>query len=132
MTYSRQAQLLGMGNTQRSDIPGAPTPPFHIHQPEGIVSLQPGPRMPMRKVNYRPVSAFPQAQPSETLELVQRPEMHRQQSAPAREPLSKNEEILAFLDEWMKEPDELGEEWWARFDEELKAQRLNIPERELP
>jgi hypothetical protein len=95
--------------------------------------LQPGPRMPAQRAKQEPsVSAFPQAQLSEGVELAQQREAHQPLSTPGREPLSKNEEILAFLDEWMKEPDELGAEWWARFDEELAAQRLNFPERELP
>jgi hypothetical protein len=44
-------------------------------------------------------------------------------------PRSKNEEILALLDVWTREPDEMGEEWWRQFDEDLQAQRLNFPER---
>jgi hypothetical protein len=77
-------------------------------------------------------SASPQTQPSEVNAPAPQPDAHGEQSASAHEPLSKNQEILAFLDEWMKEPDELGPEWWARFDEELKATRLHFPERDLP
>lgn len=139
MTHSRQAQLLGMGSTQRSDIPRPSAPPLHVQQPEGLLLLQPGPRMPARRANQNPsVSAFAQTSPTGGLALMQYHDMQRQQSAPeserapAREPLSKNEEILALLEEWKKEPDELGAEWWAKFDEELKANRLNFPERELP
>ncbi len=132
MTHSRQAQLLGMRSTQRSDIPGATVPPLHVQRPEGLMLLQPGPRMPARRAKQEPsVSAFPQAQLSEGVELAQQQEAHRPLSTPGREPLSKNEEILALLDEWMKEPDDMGEEWWAKFDEELKANRMNFPERDL-
>lgn len=94
--------------------------------------VQPGPRMPARKANQEPVSAFPQAQPSEALELVQQREAHRPEIVElGRKPRSK-QDFLKFLDEWMSEPDEMGEEWWAHFDEDLKAHRLHFPERELP
>jgi hypothetical protein len=77
-------------------------------------------------------SAFPQAQPGDVPELARPREAQAQQSREvARKPMSK-EEFLAFLDEWMSEPDDLGEEWWARFDEELKAHRLHFPDRDLP
>lgn len=49
-----------------------------------------------------------------------------------REPASKNEEILALLDQWAREPDDRGAEWWASFDEELKANRFRFIARELP
>jgi len=35
----------------------------------------------------------------------------------------KNREILAFLREWMREPDPLGKEWWAEFDREMAEHR---------
>jgi hypothetical protein len=133
MTHTRQAQLLGMGSTQRSDIPRPSGPPLHIQQPEGLTVLQPGSRMPARRANQEPsVSVFPQAQPSEALELAQQREAHRPPIVEiGRKPRSK-QDFLKFFDEWMSEPDEMGEEWWARFDEDLKAHRLHFPERELP
>jgi hypothetical protein len=136
MTHSRRAQLLGMRSTQRSDLPGASAPPLHVRHPEGLMLLQPGPHMPARRANQESsLRAFPQAQPSEALELVQQREAHRPQPIAieeiGRKPKSK-EDFLRFFDEWMSEPDEMGEEWWARFDEDLKAHRLHFPERELP
>ncbi|HZF12245.1 MAG TPA: hypothetical protein VFE33_25950 [Thermoanaerobaculia bacterium] len=34
-----------------------------------------------------------------------------------------NTEILTFLDNWSREPDDKGEEWWAAFEEELERNR---------
>lgn len=36
----------------------------------------------------------------------------------------ENRRALALLDEWMSEPDDLGEDWWAEFEKELREHRL--------
>jgi hypothetical protein len=89
--------------------------------------------MPARRASQQTfVSTFSQPHVAETLEQVERqpaslqPGVHEQ-----RKPKSK-EEFLAFLDQWMSEPDDLGQEWWDSFDDELEANRLRFPERDLP
>jgi hypothetical protein len=59
-------------------------------------------------------------------------QVHWLQDGSPREPASKNEEILALLDQWTREPDDLGADWWASFDQELKANRFRSIARELP
>lgn len=59
-------------------------------------------------------------------------QFHRRQDDAPREPASNNEAILALLDRWMQEPDDLGADWWASFDEELRTNRFHLPGRELP
>lgn len=45
---------------------------------------------------------------------------------------SKNEEILALLHEWHEHPeDDKPPEWWDEFDQFLRENRFNIPERDL-
>ena len=36
----------------------------------------------------------------------------------------ENKRALALLDEWMSELDDLGEDWWAEFEKELREHRL--------
>jgi hypothetical protein len=136
MIASRRGQVLDSSRTQQLDRPRQPMPSPGSRQASGLVSQWLGPRMPARRASQEPtVSAFPQAQPPEAFELTQQREAHRQQHVERlegdRKPRSK-QEFLTFFDEWMSEPDDMGEEWWARFDEELKANRLQFPERELP
>lgn len=35
----------------------------------------------------------------------------------------KNQAVLAFLDDWSREPDDKGEEWWSSFEKELEENR---------
>jgi hypothetical protein len=58
--------------------------------------------------------------------------VHRLRDEAPGQPGSNNERILALLDQWMQEPDDLGAEWWASFDEELRANRSRSPRQELP
>lgn len=45
---------------------------------------------------------------------------------------SKNEEILALLQEWHEHPDEsMTPERWAEFDRFMRENRFHIPERDL-
>ncbi len=37
-----------------------------------------------------------------------------------------NRRAMALLDEWMSEPDNLGQEWWDEFDNELRANRFSL------
>ena len=52
----------------------------------------------------------------------------RRTSAPvARKRLStKNRALLAFLEELKATPDDMGEQWWAEFDKELREDRLSF------
>jgi len=36
----------------------------------------------------------------------------------------ENKRALALLDEWMSEPDDLGGNWWAEFEKDLREHRL--------
>lgn len=38
----------------------------------------------------------------------------------------KNLELIKFLDEWFAEPDDLGEEFWKEFCEDLERNRFTI------
>ena len=38
----------------------------------------------------------------------------------------KNLELIKFLDEWFSEPDDLGEEFWKEFCEDLEKNRFTI------
>ena len=38
----------------------------------------------------------------------------------------KNLEAIKFLDQWMAEPDDLGEEFWNEFCEDLEKNRFTI------
>jgi hypothetical protein len=38
----------------------------------------------------------------------------------------QNRRALALHEEWYAEPDDLGEAWWAEFEEELRQNRLNF------
>lgn len=38
----------------------------------------------------------------------------------------RNRRALAWLHKWMSTPDEMGEEWWADFDRELRAGRYGV------
>lgn len=37
-----------------------------------------------------------------------------------------NRQALALHEAWYAEPDDLGQEWWAEFEEELRQNRLNF------
>lgn len=37
-----------------------------------------------------------------------------------------NRQALRLLDEWLSEPDDLGDEWWDAFERELRDHRLSI------
>ena len=43
----------------------------------------------------------------------------------------QHERIKALLAKWAAEPDDTSDEWWGEFDEFLRANRLNFPERDL-
>lgn len=47
--------------------------------------------------------------------------------APVRE---ENRRALALLDAWLSEPDDLGEDWWEEFEQEMYKHRLTIQESE--
>ena len=34
-----------------------------------------------------------------------------------------NQAVLTFLEDWSREPDDKGEDWWASFEEELEKNR---------
>ncbi len=44
---------------------------------------------------------------------------------------SQAEQIKALLKSWENEPDDKSPEWWAEFDQFLKDNRVNFPERDL-
>ena len=52
----------------------------------------------------------------------------RRTSAPVtRKRLStKNRALLAFLQELKATPDDMGEQWWAEFEKELRENRLSF------
>ena len=133
MKYHQHGLALDISSAQRIELPRRTMTPQIPPGLSGLATHSLGPRMPARRASPRiHASDFPQTSFTGGLALMQHHDMQRQQSAPESAPLSKNEEILALLEEWKNEPDELGAEWWAKFDEELKANRLNFPERELP
>ena len=39
---------------------------------------------------------------------------------------TKNRALLAFLEELKATPDDMGEEWWAQFDKELRENRMSF------
>ena len=52
------------------------------------------------------------------------------QSAALPEPQLRpqNRQALALHERWFTEPDELGEDWWADFEQELQQNRLSLRE----
>ena len=42
----------------------------------------------------------------------------------------ENRHALALLEEWMSEPDDRGEHWWAQFEKYVRNQRLSIGSKE--
>ena len=38
----------------------------------------------------------------------------------------ENERLLAFLEAFMAQPDDLGEEWWEEFRADLRRNRLKL------
>ena len=43
------------------------------------------------------------------------------------QPLSpENQRLLAFLEEFMKTPDEMGKAWWDEFEKWLRENRLRL------
>ena len=40
----------------------------------------------------------------------------------------QNRRALALIEEWLSEPDDLGEEWWDSFEQDLKKYRLSFRE----
>lgn len=38
----------------------------------------------------------------------------------------ENERLLALVEAWMAEPDDLGDDWWAEFEESLMVNRFTI------
>lgn len=129
----RHEPPIDIASTQRSEPAGRPLY-IQVQGSQAVSGLGgqwAGPRMPARRAAPpMSMSAFRQAPPAEVLELAQLREEHLQQSMPT--PRSKNQEILELLDEWSREPDDLGDEWWEQFDEDLKTHRFRFPERELP
>lgn len=138
MSNSRNDQALDMRSAQRIEVPRRPMPVHDV--PRGASSLSglasqwlgTRSRMPALRANQQTFgSTWPQPHSAEALQQAQRQTASSTQSVHGeRKPRSK-EEFLAFLDEWMSEPDGLGPEWWDDFDEELKANRLHFPERDL-
>ena len=48
-------------------------------------------------------------------------------TAPPRKRLSaKNRAAIKLLDEWMSKPDDMGEEWWAEFEKDLRENRFTL------
>lgn len=47
------------------------------------------------------------------------------------EDVPQYERIHALLDRWEAEPDDTPAAWWEEFDQFLRENRLNIPERDL-
>jgi len=48
-------------------------------------------------------------------------------TALGQEPLRpENRALLEFLKEWMSTPDDMGEEWWEQFEQELRSNRLSF------
>jgi hypothetical protein len=43
----------------------------------------------------------------------------------------QHERIKALLKEWEEHPDDTPAEWWDEFEEFLKQNRVNFPERDL-
>lgn len=133
----RHGQPIDITSTQSNELARRP---LHSHRPaqgsqipSELVAQWIGPRMPARRAAPpMAMSAFPQMPPAEVLELTQLREEHRQQNMPAPAPRSKNAEILELLEEWTREPDDLGDEWWEQFDKDLKANRFRFPKRDLP
>jgi hypothetical protein len=40
----------------------------------------------------------------------------------------RNQEARELLRQWMAEPDDLGDEWWDEFEQELRANRVTFRE----
>lgn len=59
----------------------------------------------------------------ETLPSVEE-QIERQGNLSAPQDRPENKRALALLDEWMSEPDDLGEDWWAEFEMDLREHRL--------
>ena len=39
---------------------------------------------------------------------------------------AKNRAAIKLLDEWMSQPDDMGEEWWNEYMKQLKENRFTI------
>lgn len=131
MIYERQCQPLGTANAQRIERPRPRLFTQPATAPSALASQWLGPRLPPRRAGPRAhVSATAQARPESALALTRSGRI--QQAELIGKPTSRNQELLMFLDEWMREPDDMGADWWAAFDEELEEHRLRIVERDLP
>ena len=58
-------------------------------------------------------------------------EKARRQPYAPQKPRMSDREFLAWLDEWMKEPDDWTPEQWDEFEQELRANRLKFRNIEL-
>ncbi len=52
-------------------------------------------------------------------------------AVPSDEDLPQHERIKALLREWQEHPDDTPDQWWDEFEEFLKENRVNFPERDL-
>ena len=124
-------ESLGSPSAQRIDARG---PRFRSPEsgiPPGLATQWLGPPMPARRAAPSSQASFPgQSESAEVVELQKQRQSYLQRTLPALDLPSRNRRALALIDEWMREPDDLGEDWWADFESELEAQRLRMPEQE--
>jgi hypothetical protein len=53
-------------------------------------------------------------------------DIQAEKTLPAQELRPENLRLLAFLDAWMAESDDLSDAWWEEFEAELAANRFSI------
>ena len=58
-------------------------------------------------------------------------EVEEKQPQTTEKELTQAERIKAVLKSWENEPDDKSEEWWAEFEQFLKDNRVNFPDRNL-
>ena len=50
----------------------------------------------------------------------------KNKATPRKRLSARNRAAIEWLDKWMSTPDDMGEEWWAEFEAELKANRFKL------
>lgn len=120
MNVLATAQELGGGPGQRVTWPQLPRPSATTQAGSGLASQWIGDAIAQR---ISPGNLVPLAQ------LVRQAGCTPELEVLTR---SRNQVLLEFLEEWRKEPDPMGPDWWADFDRELSNNRLKFRERELP
>lgn len=143
MSRNVERQTLGRGARQQGEAPRRRPHliPSHVGSPLSSQGL--GPPLPARRAEPRGLTSSSLqrddmgggiATPLGQHRVISLSELLEQKKHPpgTQERRHRNRSLLAFLDEWLREPDDMGAEWWDDLDEELAANRFRLPDSELP